>query len=62
MTNEWLKIRDKINEAEQHIKQLEGVLERCEYLCKAYPNENETFQKDVESLKFAIDFIKWGMK
>ena len=65
MTNEWLKIRDKINEAEQHIAQLEElkkVLEHCESVRIRLSENTNMFKKDIDALNFAIDFIKWGMK
>lgn len=61
MTNEWLKIRDKINEAEQHIAQLKNLLDWKELLYSQCPN-SDTLKKDIDALNFAIDFIKWGMK
>lgn len=65
MTNEWLKIRDKINEAEQHIAQLEelkNILEYWESVRIRFSEDTDMFKKNVDALNFAIDFIKWGMK
>lgn len=65
MTNEWLKIRDKINEAEQHITQLEelkNILEHWESVRIRFSEDTDMFKKNVDALNFAIDFIKWGMK
>lgn len=59
--------KDKVNEAEQHLKVLEELrankMAMLPYLNEigkgtAYNEEREV----INALNFAIDFIKWGMK
>ena len=60
-------MKDKVSEAEQHIKVLEELREMkiciLPYLKEYGKGTSYDETKDViNALSFAIDFIKWGMK
>lgn len=54
--------KQRIAEAEQHLKVLEELRKRNTENLPYHPKEYERVKKEIDALNFAIDFIKWGMK
>lgn len=43
---------------EQIIKQLSALIDDCEALCISDPEHDESYIKDIDALKAAIEFLK----
>lgn len=43
---------------EQIIKQLDELIDDCEALCISDPEHDEIYEKDIDALKAAIEFLK----
>lgn len=63
----YCKTRDIQHEAEQHIKVLEGLKREISVMLPYFEESGkgtnyEEAKSRINSLNFAVDFIKWGVK
>lgn len=63
----YCKTRDIQNEAENHIKVLEDIKREISAMLPYYEESGkgtnyEEAKSRINTLNFAIDFIKWGME
>ena len=66
--NVQLRIQDRIDEAKQHLEELEALRDDKEAWLSFYKEHGfkdiryDETKALINALNFAIDFIKWGMK
>jgi hypothetical protein len=61
MNIKWLEEHDTVSEAYRHLERIDAMLKQAKSVGKIQLNALHK-EDDIETLQFAIDFIKWGMK